>query len=216
MFDVFYFKEKPGLFAHEPPADSIEHARQLSRTRYFWVVNYLADYTDWDWLYEPVPWQSQYIHTWPSQWHEYSGTYLVPKRSAINFHFQDQIIPNRSDQTHYQKLIDDVDFDYSWCPHPYDPPYIYVFGNQWWPANKMPTIEYHVPGAVDRKFMEQPQAKLRERHDTHWHTLEDCSWDYSWRPDPGDPPYIYVFGNQWHRAEIMTTVEYHVPGATES
>lgn len=215
MFDVFYIGTKPNLFAHEREVTSIEQAQQESRTRYCWVINYLSDYSGFDFLWEPVPWQSEFTHVWPSQWHDYSGTYLVPKTGAINYHFQKQVIPNRSVQQNYQVLVDDVDFDYTWSPHPLDPPYIYVFGNQWWPANKMPTVEYHVPGAVDRKFMEQPQARLRERHDNCWHTLEDCHWDYSWRPDPGDPPYIYVFGNQWHRAEIMPTVEYHVPGATE-
>ena len=79
----------------------------------------------------------------------------------------------------------------------------------------MPTVEYHVPGATERKFVDKPHATLLERHDNHWHTLVDCEWDYSWRPDPGDPPYIYVFGNQWHRAETMPTVEYHANGATE-
>lgn len=215
MFDVFYIGPKPNLFAHEREVTSIEQAQQESRTRYCWIVNYLSDYSGFDFLWEPVPWQSEFTHVWPSQWHEYSGTYLVPKTGEINYHFQKQVIPNHSDQTRYKVLVDSVDFDYTWSPHPLDPPYIYVFGNQWWPANKMPTVEYHVPGAVDRKFMEQPQALLRERHDNRWHTLIDCQWDYSWRPDPGDPPYIYVFGNQWHRAEVMPTIEYHVPGATE-
>jgi hypothetical protein len=111
--------------------------------------------------------------------------------------------------------VDAVDFDWSWHPHPHDPPYIYVFGNQWWPANKMPTLEYHVLDATERKYVFTPRATLPEQHTTCWHTLVNCEWDYSWVPDPGDPPYIYVFGNQWHRAEIMPTVEYHVPGATE-
>jgi hypothetical protein len=90
-----------------------------------------------------------------------------------------------------------------------------VFGNQWWPANMMPTIEYHVPGATERKYMDHPQALLLPQTNHTWKTLIDCAWDYSWRPDPGDPPYVYVFGNQWHRAEVMPTVEFHVPGATE-
>jgi hypothetical protein len=96
-----------------------------------------------------------------------------------------------------------------------DPPYIYVFGNQWYPAERMPTVEYHVPGATERKFMREPIAQLAERHDNKWHTLVDCEWDYSWVPDPGDPPYIYVFGNQHWPAEIMPTMKYTVPGATE-
>ena len=216
MFDVFYSGVKPNLFAHEQEATSIEHAQQLSKTRYFWWVSYLSDYTGWDFLWEPVPWERQYTHTWPSQHHEYSGTYLVPKHAGtIEYKFHNKILPNREWQKNYNQLVDGIEFDYTWSPHPLDPPFIYVFGNQWWPANKMPTVEYHVPGATERKFVDKPHATLLERHDNHWHTLVDCEWDYSWRPDPGDPPYIYVFGNQWHRAETMPTVEYHANGATE-
>jgi hypothetical protein len=215
MFDVFYSGVKPNLFAHEREADNIEHARSLSRTRYFWWVNYLSDYTGWDFLWEPVPWEQQFTHTWPSQHHDYSGTYLVPTNAdKVEYKFHTEIVPNRDSQQNYRVLVPGAEFDFSWQPHPFDPPYIYVFGNQWWPANKMPTVEYHVPGATERKYMTLA-AQLPERHTNHWHTVIDCVWDYSWVPDPGDPPYIYVFGNQWHRAEVMPTVEYHVPGATE-
>jgi hypothetical protein len=216
MFDVFYSGIKPNLFSHEQEANSIEHAQQLSRTRYFWWVNYLTDYTGWDFLWEPVPWENHYTHTWPSQHHDYSGTYLVPtKIETIDLKFHDKILPLVEWQNNYVKLSTQVEFDYSWHPHPKDPPYIYVFGNQWWPANKMPTVEYHVPGATERKYMDYPQAKLLPQHNNCWNTLADCKWDYSWQPDPGDPPYIYVFGNQWWPATKMPTVEYHVPGATE-
>jgi hypothetical protein len=215
MFDVFYSGIKPNLFAHEQAVDSIEQAQALSKTRYFWWVNYLSDYRDFDFSFEPVPWEAQYSHTWPSQHHEYSGTYLVPKLGNIEYKFHAEIIPNKELHKNYNTLVDNIDFDYTWHPHPFDPPFVYVFGNQWYPSNIMPTVEYHVPGAVDRKFMTQPAAQLREQRTNHWHTLIDCEMDYSWCPDPGDPPYIYVFGNQWHRAEVMPTVEYHVEGAIE-
>ena len=215
MFDVFYSGIKPGLFVHEREACDIEHARSQCRTRYFWWVNYLSDYTGWDFLWEPVPWEQQFTHAWPSQHHEYSGTYLVPVDvDNIEYKFHTEIVPNRCTQQNYHVVVSGADFDFTWQPHPFDPPYIYVFGNQWWPATKMPTVEYHVPGAVERKYM-NIAARLPEQHTNHWHTLIDCTWDYSWVPDPGDPPYIYVFGNQWHRAEVMPTVVYHVPGATE-
>ncbi len=202
------------MFVHEREADSIEHAQTLSRTRYFWWITYLADYSTHDWDFQPVPWQSEYTHTWPSQHHEYSGTYLVPKSGEIKYHFHKKIIPNRS-TTDFDTIVDRAEFDLTWAPHPHDPPYTYVFGNQWWPANRMPTIEYHVPGATERKYMDKPQARLLETHNDCWHTLVDCEWDYTWVPDPGDPPLIYVFGNQWWPANRMPTVEYHVPGATE-
>ena len=349
MFDIFYSGKKPGLFAHERQADSIEHAQSLSRTRFFWWVNYLCDYTDWDWLYEPKPWEAHQRHAWASQHQKDSGTYLVPAigYTDTNYHadtvirrigsmdpwqvleaideetwdwswhpdpveppfvyvwgnqwnpaeykasvrytvpgatdhkFMDQTAtrlpqpnlfrhnmvvskfdyswePNPFDPPYvyvfgnqwnpgvleatvvytvpgatevkyidnitaitasspgdFVQLYDVADFDYSWRPNPTDPPYIYVFGNDWHTPEIMPTLEYHVAGATERKFMDYPRAKLPARHDNRWHTVEDCDWDYSWIPDPGDPPYIYVFGNQHWSAEIMPTVTYTVSGATE-
>ena len=217
MFDVFYSGTKPNLFPHEQSATDIEHARTLSRTRYFWWINYLSDYTGFDFLWEPVPWERDFTHTWPSQHHEYSGTYFVPKHNnAVEYKFHKQIIPNQKiDECTYRTFVDRVEFDYTWHPHPMDPPFIYVFGNQWYPATKMSTVEYHVPGATECKFMQVPIAQLPEQHTDCWHILTPCEWDYSWVPDPGDPPYIYVFGNQWHPAVIMPTVRYTVEGATE-
>ena len=419
MFDVFYSGRKPGLFAHEHEADSIEHAQQLSRTRYFWWVNYLTDYTDWDFLWEPVPWQSHQRHAWPSQWQKDSGTYLVPKAwdgAETNYRYDAKVvrvvdfsnwqIPNNLDKEQFDfswhpdptdpepfkyhfasqhqqssgliyaepgavldkfvdfptvtmlpykqhwEICEAIDnnawdwswhpdatdppliyvfgnqwnppefkaslkyavpgatevkymdqrtkrlpqkqlfefkiavakFDYSWEPNPFDPPYIYVFGNTWYPAEQepsvvytvpgatevkyindivatpwgsmadyellydieedkfdwtwhpdpndppyiyvfgnqwysaeiMPTLKYHQPGAKEIKYMDAPRATLPQRHNNRWHTIEDCEWDYSWVPDPGDPPYIYVFGNQWWPAEVMPTVRYTVPGALET
>ena len=215
MFDVFYSGHKPNQFAHEQAADSIEHAQRLSRTEYFWWITYLADYREFDFLYVPPPWQAEYTHVWPSQHHAYSGTYLVPRSGEIKYHFHDRIIPNRECQDHY-RVIHSSEFDFSWAPHPHDPPYIYMFGNQWWPATVMPTVKYHAPGATERKYMNSPCATLPKNPNRCWYDLiPDCDWDYSWVPDPGDPPYIYVFGNQWWSAEKMPTIEYRVPGATE-
>jgi hypothetical protein len=215
MFDVFYSGIKPNQFAHEQAADGIEHARKLCRTRYFWWITYLADYSTHDWDFQPVPWQSEYTHTWPSQHHDYSGTYLVPRSGEINYHFHDRVIPNKDVPADFCTLVTNAEFDYSWAPHPHDPPYIYVFGNQWWPAEIMPTVEYHVPGATERKYMSMPRAELAQNPNRPWYNVVDSDMDYSWVPDPGDPPYIYVFGNQWWPAEKMPTVEYRMPGATE-
>ena len=285
MFDIFYSGPKPNLFVHERAADSIEHAQQLSRTRYFWWVTYLADLKTWDFLWEPVPWEANQRHAWTSQHQPDSGVYLIPKNgfADTNYHASPtvHILPEMS----YWRIPEHIDPDsidprwspdpmeppyiyefpvewdwnniggpqycvpgaseikyvydfaaktkhnplawhqscdfkwtdeiYRWRPNPTNPPYIYVFGNQWHPAEIMPTLKYHHPGATELKYMDHPRATLVERHDNHWHTIVDCEWDYSWVPDPGDPPYKYVFGNQWHSAEIMPTVTYTVPGATE-
>jgi hypothetical protein len=215
MFDVFYSGKKPNQFVHEREADSIGHAQQLCRTEYFWWISYLADYSTHDWDFQPVPWQREYTHVWPSQHHDYSGTYLVPRSGEIKYHFHKKVIPNQHIPAEFDTLIDGVDFDYTWAPHPHDSPYIYVFGNQWWPAEKMPTVEYTVPGATQRKYMDRPQAELPENPNRPWYNVVEGDMDYSWVPDPGDPPYIYVFGNQWWPAEKMPTVEYRMPDATE-
>jgi hypothetical protein len=67
------------LFRHERAADSIDQARSFSRTRYLWIVDGHNDYSGFDWLWEPVPWQADQAHVWPSQHQANGGTWLVPK-----------------------------------------------------------------------------------------------------------------------------------------
>ena len=285
MFDIFYIGKKPNLFAHEQAVDSVEQAQRLTRTRFFWLVHYLAGLDTWDFLWEPAPWQAHQRHAWPNQHQPDSGVYLIPRDwdgSDTNYHI-DPVIHHKADLEywHIPDWIDANSIDPAWSPDPADPPYIYefpvewgwdrvggpqyrvpgatdikyvtdfvartqhnalawyqhcdvrwsdelsrwrpdptdppynyVFGNQWYSAEVMPTVEYRMPDAWGNKYMDL-RAQLPERHSNCWHTLYDCDWDYSWVPDPGDPPYIYVWGNQWWPAEVMATVEYHVPGATE-
>jgi hypothetical protein len=87
MFDIFYSGPKPNLFPHEQSAATIEQARELSRTRYFWWINYLTDYTDFDFLWEPVPWEADQQHVWPSQHQDHGGTMLVPRRASTDVNY---------------------------------------------------------------------------------------------------------------------------------
>ena len=80
MFDIFYTGTRPNLFPHEKQVDSIEQAQKQSRTRYFWWINYLSDYSTFDFLWEPVPWESNQMHVWPSQHQDNGGTALVPRK----------------------------------------------------------------------------------------------------------------------------------------
>lgn len=217
MFDVFYLGPKPNLLPYEQAATSIEHARELSRTRFCWVVSYLADLGEWDFLWEPAPWQANFVHVWPSEVEGYAAVQLVPKNvDTLEYHYHDTVVPSKPRPENYRTLVDS-EFDYTWLPSPWDPPYIYVFGNQHWSAEVQPTVEYHAPGATERKYMAWPLAQLKPCRD-NWilhETINEESWDWSWQPDPGDPAYIYVFGNQWNPPEYKASVEYHVPGATE-
>jgi hypothetical protein len=140
--------------------------------------------------------------------------YRVPGATSKKYisELKAQLPAQHTDHWH---ILEHCDWDYSWLPDPGDPPYVYVFGNQWWPAEKWPTVEYHVPGATERKYMDYPRAALRSVN-TGWRDLTDhgYAFDWTWQPDPGDPPYVYVFGNQWHSAEVMPTVEWRHPSAT--
>ena len=47
-------------------------------TSRFWVLSTCVDYTDFDFNYEPPPWESYQIHCWPSSDQKYGDTFLVP------------------------------------------------------------------------------------------------------------------------------------------
>ena len=170
--------------------------------------------------WRPNPADPPYIYVFGNQWYppEVMPTveYRVP--GATNKKYISELKAQLPAQhTDHWQVLEQCNWDYSWIPDPGDPPYIYVFGNQWWPAEKWPTVEYHVPGATERKYMDYPRANLKSVN-TGWRDLTDHGYifDWTWQPDPGDPPYIYVFGNQWHSAEVMPTVEWRHPNADES
>lgn len=208
MFDIFYSGSKPNLFAHEQPARDIVHAAQLSRTRYFWWINYLTDYTGFDFLFEPVPWQAEFRHAWPSQWQPDSGTYLIPKKGYKDTHYhQDKELIRRNDYDNWSEIVDN--FDYSWHPDPADPPLTYHFGTQW---QKTGGPIYRVPGATEKKYVETPRIE-RKDIGPFWNDLNYEGFDYTWHPDATDPPLRYQFGTQWQKTGGPV---YSVPGATET
>jgi hypothetical protein len=154
MFDVFYIGVKPNLFVHECAVESIEQAQQQSRTRYFWWVNYLTDYTEFDFLWEPSPWQSHQRHAWASQWQKDSGTYLVPAAgyTETNYH-TDPVVTRLAgiDNWTIPDLFDTASFDFSWHPDLTDPPYTYQFGTQ----HQRTGGPQYCNGGTDLKFVDQ-------------------------------------------------------------
>ena len=165
MFDIFYSGVKTNLSVHERPADSIAHAQSLSRTRYFWWVNYLTDYTAFDFLFEPVPWQADQRHAWPSQWQMDSGTYLIPKSgyTETNYHADKTLIRLHSqDNWHIPDKADINSFDFSWHPDYRDPPYTYQFGTQ---HQRTGGPQYY-NGSSELKFVDQIKIVTKPTADT--------------------------------------------------
>ena len=134
---------------------------QQSRTRYFWIVNYLCDYRGWDWLWEPVPWEAAQRHAWASQWSKDSETYLIPKEGFQETNYRnDKVVKRIKSVENWEKPEsgDFGDFDYTWHPDPTEPPYIYQFGTQW---QKTGGPRYVVPGAIEIKYVEQVKIESR-------------------------------------------------------
>ena len=210
MFDIFYSGTKPNLFAHERAARDIEHARTLSRTRFFWWTNYLTDYTGFDFLFEPVPWQADQRHAWASQWQKDSGTYLIPKQAytQTNYH-TDVILTRLSNPDNWTDIADN--WDSSWHPDYSEPALIYQFGTQW---QKTGGPRYSVTGATQIKYVRTPYYN-KTTQDTNWvipANADNSSFDYTWHPDATDPAYNYQFGTQHQRTGGP---QYRVPGATD-
>ena len=208
------------MFAFEKPAESLEHAAELSRTEYYWYIYGGNDYTGFDFDYCPVPWEATHTHVWPSQWQKNGLVFLARKDiTEHTWHFRTEQsvrrLPTTSpDYWYIPGNIDRSSFDFSWHPDPLDPPYIYQFATQW---HEVGGPVYKVPGATEVKYLNEPRAQLKPSRD-NWqilHPIVEDRFDWSWRPHPADPAYIYVFGNQWYSAERMPTIEYHTPGATE-
>jgi hypothetical protein len=88
---------------------------------------------------------------------------------------------------------------------------VYQFGTQW---NRAGGPVYTVPGATDIKYSTVQTAVMLPT-DQNWIIPEGIdvnSFDFSWTPDPTEPPYIYEFGTQWQKTGGPV---YSVPGAQE-
>jgi len=136
MFDVFYIGAKPDLFAFEKSAQSLEQAAEQSRTEFFWFIHGANDYANFDFNWMPPPWEYQYTHTFPSQWHANGGVYFAGKTYADKnkLKFQHcQSVNRQVDMTNWTvpDNLDVSNFDFSWHPNPLEAEYEYHFATQW-------------------------------------------------------------------------------------
>lgn len=218
MFDIFYSGPKPNLFPHEKPANDIVAARALSRTKFFWFVDGQYDYREFDFTWVPPKWEEHqtHKHLLQSQFEQFEAVFAPTANVPLVEHWYDRVFIARKAYDEYWSTVApnaQNTIDPSWCPNPYDPPYIYVFGNQWYSAEEMPTVEYCVPGATERKFVSDVHATLLPNTE-YWEVPEEvnsANIDFSWVPPPGEEPYIYHFSSEFQMSIGLT---YTVPGAT--
>jgi hypothetical protein len=185
-----------------------------------WVLNYDVEESLFDFSWHPDPTDPPYIYAWGCRYfpatHKPAIEYRVP--GATDYKYMEKFVELKPNKNNY-KILQDIDentFDWSWIPDPTNPPYIYVWGNQHYSAEEMPTIEFHVDGATDRKYIDNAWHVKLSSNTKLFDVFEKCSdMDYTWRPDPGAPPYIYAWGNQWNKPEDKISVQFVVEGATE-
>ena len=225
--DVFYYGFKPNIHPKEKHAIDLADARQQCTTEHFWIINEYCDYTnfDWEWDFDFLPddevWTSEHNNVWPNNVYKDSGTWLCPKQNSEIIVYRADVEPicrknvKNSNWVVLDK-INELKFDFSWEPNPYDPPYIYYWGCKFYPTDIKHYVEYHVKGATNIKYMPEV-VELAPEWDK-WvevQAVDKSTFDFSWRPDPKEPAYIYTWGNKYISAEIKPTIEYHCEGATE-
>jgi hypothetical protein len=210
--DVFYYSKKPNVHPREKFATSLEDARSQSNTEHFWIINEFCDYRDFDWDFdfEFLPdedvWAEEHINVWPSQHQKDSGTWLcnTDNISPLIIYRADVTPVKRKNEKNdnwiLKDLIDESKFDFSWHPDPTDPPYIYKWGCKFFPTELKHVLEYHTANPVGEKYMNQIVDLIPDWDQWRIPTfLDTTNFDFSWRPNPIEPPMIWQFGTQWQK-----------------
>ncbi len=166
----------------------------------YWEIPDNLDTSNFDFSWRPDPWDRPYIHQFGTQWQKTGGPrFVIPENEGIKYQSHQYAIRLRDESSRaWRPLKPNVSFDYSWHPDDTDPPYIYIFGNQWYDSVTMPTVQYKVQGATEKKFIQEVRATLGPCMDRWIAPDYITDFDYSWQPHPHDPPYEHQFPTHWH------------------
>ena len=184
-----------------------------------WVEHQAIDKDRFDLSWRPNPLDPPFIYVWGNKYIDgtLKPTLAYHAPGATDKKYMSELV-SVLPETDRWKIIEDIDtssFDFTWRPDPREPAFIYVFGNEQHEGTIMPTVEYHCPDATEVKYVDDIKAKLASKKELFEHLEDSYGIDYSWRPDPTSPPYIYAWGNQWNAPEDKVSIQFVVPGATE-
>lgn len=180
MFDVFYIRNPLVNGPVGRQVKTIEEARQKSRTRFCWVVDGSNDYSNFDWLWEPKPWEAQQDHVWPSQHQENGGTTLITKQSTGDVNYSHQPVER---VTPYSIIVVD-------------------HGNKG-TSELLETLKsrYKASSAPIQGTFSDTVWKLQESiKEPTWviSSLNDYTgFDFTWHPGEYDHGKLHIFGTQY-------------------
>ena len=214
---------RPTLEYYTPGATEIKYMQDpvpLLPDYSLWKEFIPVDKNKFDFTWMPDPREPPFIYVWNNQWNNcfIEPTLEYHASGATEIKYMDDIahVNSTQNELHWEILLPISNFDFSWRPDPTEPPFIYVWGNQWNNCFIEPTLRYLAEGATEIKYMDEVAPVKSIQNDPRWEILLPISnFDFSWRPDPTEPPFIYVFGNKWNDAETEPSVIYRVAGATE-
>jgi hypothetical protein len=63
--------------------DTIARCISHCNTELFWVLNSELDYSEFDFIYYPNPWQMKMIHVFGTQWTHWGNTYVINKETFL-------------------------------------------------------------------------------------------------------------------------------------
>ena len=207
-------QEKSDIVIYRADVEIVKRKRIISDE---WKFIDDVDTTKFDFSWHPDPSSPPYIYVWGNKWNP------VELQPALEYHtpnattrkYMDQVVELLPSE-HFVEIqpVDKSKFDMTWRPNPLDPPFIYKWGNKFNAVEMETALEYHCPGATEVKYMKTPIEIITQWD--KWENVENIdkdSFDWTWRPDPREPPLIYQFGTQWQKTGGP---KYIVEGATET
>lgn len=193
MFDIFYINNKPELPARK--VNSIDEARELSRTRYLWIVDGANDYSNFDFSWEPVLWEENQKHVFKSQHQDNSGTCLIPKQGYHDTNYRKDVVERKN-------ILD---------------PFIFLdFGNTE-AVNSFNEISKVTNNIARTRFISSYHGTLSriiKKVDTEyvWVVSSICSYDgfdFTWHPSEWQKEMLHVFAS--NEQKFGDTFYIHVP-----
>ena len=200
------------MFEFERPASSLKEAADLSRTRYYWYIYGGNDYSNFNFNYVPVPWESDHVHSFSTQWQRTGGAYLANKLTAHNeeYNFHESSIKRLADRSKWTvpKDVNDEDFDYSWHPDELEEDYEYHFPTQW-QRQGGPVYK----GTAGIKFMGSQKVKANSTQIFYMDFMNEQSKDQldtlrEEHPDIKSTRYVDNHLNVFKRIVKLATTEY--------